>query len=89
MNSRLGDGFYKKRLLWEVSSVQIQAVTSCLYEVRAATYADRWDGLPASLPAAACGKATVKMNSRLGGGQPPGLKSADRAKRGIYLTASR
>ena len=25
----------------------------------------------------------------LGGGQPPGLKSADRAKRCIYLTASR
>mgnify|MGYP002052977429 CR=1 FL=1 len=37
----------------------------------------------------ACGKANVKMNSRLGGGQPPGLKSGDRAKRGIYLTASR
>ena len=37
----------------------------------------------------ACGKANVEMNSRLGDGQPPGLKSADRAKRGIYLTASR
>jgi hypothetical protein len=53
MNSRLGGGHYKKkRFLWEASSVQIQAVTPCLYDVRAATYADRWDGLPASLPAA-------------------------------------
>ena len=26
MNSRLGDGGYKKRVLWEVSGVQIQAV---------------------------------------------------------------
>ena len=46
-------------------------------------------GLECAVWRRACGKANVKMNSRLGGGQPPGLKSGDRAKRGIYLTASR
>ena len=50
--SRGGHKKQKKRLLWEVSSVQVQAVKSCLYDVRATSYADRWGGLPASLTAA-------------------------------------
>ena len=42
-------------------------------------------GLECAVWRRACGKANVEMNSRLGDGQPPGLKSADRAKRGIFF----
>ena len=46
-------------------------------------------GLECAVWRIACGKANVSMTYCLGDGQPPGLKSADRAKRCIFLTASR
>ena len=93
-------GGYKKRVLWEVSGVQIQAVPQCLYTggtivltmtsgFHEVVEARQSRGLECAVWRRACGKANVEMNSRLGDGQPPGLKSADRAKRGIFLTASR